>query len=53
MDKIYEKYFSSFDRKEFDEAWDKNYPKTGEIRKRMIEANRVSMDSVNPKATWL
>ena len=40
-------------RKEFDEAWDKNYPKTGEIRKRMIEANRVSMDSVNPKATWL
>lgn len=56
---IYEetKYLSddlgNHSRKEFNEVWDKNYPKTAELRKRIIEAGRLSMDRVNPKASWL
>ena len=45
--------FVNLNRKEFDSAWDKLYPKSGAMRKRIIEANRLSMDNVTPKADWL
>lgn len=40
-------------RKEFDEAWSSKYPKTGKLRERLIEDNRISMDKVTPKANWI
>ena len=39
-------------REEFDESWNKKYPKTGKLRERIIEANRLDMDKVTPKAGW-
>ena len=44
--------FGNLNRKEFDSAWDKLYPKSGAMRKRINEANRLSMDNVTPKADW-
>lgn len=38
--------------KNFDKKWDELYPRTGKIRKRIIEANRISMDNVTQKADW-
>lgn len=37
---------------EFDKRFDELYPKTGEIRKRIIDAHRIQMDKVTPKANW-
>ena len=38
--------------KKFNEEWRKRYPKTGKTRERIINANRVSMTRVTPKADW-
>ena len=37
---------------EFDESWAAKYPKSGKIRERIIDANRISMDKVKQKAGW-
>lgn len=39
-------------RKDFDKEWERLYPKTGKLRERIIEANRLSIDSTTPKADW-
>lgn len=48
----YNEYTDNTARQAFDEKWNKLYPKSGQIRKRIIEANRISMDNVTPKAGW-
>jgi len=45
-------YLGLESRREFDESWNKKYPKTGQLRERIIENDRISMDKVNPKAGW-
>jgi len=45
-------YLGHESRREFDESWNKKYPKTGQLRERIIENNRISMDKVSPKADW-
>ena len=37
---------------EFNKKWQELYPKTGKIRERIIDANRISMDHVTSKAGW-
>ena len=46
-------YLGLESRKEFDDSWNKKYPKTGKLRERIIENNCISMDKVNPKSSWL
>lgn len=41
------------ERKMFLDSWKKKYPKTGEMRERIIDANRLSMSEIKPKAGWL
>ena len=43
----------NYERRDFDKKWAELYPKTGKIRERIIEADRISMDGVNKKADWL
>lgn len=38
---------------DFKRKWNELYPRTGKKRKRIIEANRISMDNVKRKASWL
>ena len=38
---------------EFNNKWKELYPKTGVIRDRIIDAHRISVDKVNPKADWM
>ena len=40
------------EKQEFDKRFNELYPKTGEIRKRTIDAHRIKMDKVTPKANW-
>ena len=39
-------------KQEFDESWSAKYPRSGKIRERIIDANRISMDKVKQKAGW-
>ena len=43
----------SEEAKDFKNVWSKLYPRTGKLRERIIDANRISMDKVNKKAGWL
>ena len=43
---------ASQSKREFLESYNSKYPKTGELRNRIISANRISMDRVTPKASW-
>ena len=45
-------YLGLESRREFDDSWNKKYPKTGQLRERIIENDRISMDKVNAKAGW-
>jgi len=45
-------YLGLDSRREFDDSWNKKYPRTGQLRERIIESNRISMDKVNAKAGW-
>jgi len=45
-------HFWDNSRKDFDDEWNRLYPKTGKIRERIIDANRISMDHVTKKADW-
>ena len=53
-----EKNYNSSDKalttskKEFYDVWQAKYPKTGEIREHIIDANRIFLDKVNGKASW-
>ena len=49
----YNEYTNNLARKAFDERWNELYPRTAKIRERIICANRMSMDNVTPKASWL
>ena len=39
-------------KKEFLDSWKEKYPRTGKLRDRIIDANRLSMKEIKPKATW-
>jgi len=43
--------FRNEERKKFDEIWAEKYPRTGKIRERIIQANRIKPDEVTPKAS--
>lgn len=40
------------EKKEFEKSFDELYPRTGEKRRRIIDAHRLEMDAVTPKAKW-
>lgn len=39
-------------KRAFFDSWKEKYPKTGRLRERIIDANRLSMNETKPKADW-
>lgn len=54
--KFFNQYYSSniaWERREFEDTFAKLYPKTGDLRTQLINAGRIALDRVKPKASKL